>query len=194
MSVGRTGGGSVGGGGGSVGCAGSITSVGTMAVSVAVIPGTGVGRTKMVAVGVGAGRVAVLVACSCPALVANDADSVRSTSLLDIKAVKATYKPSITTSRTMRNPKAYPLFMQPAMPVMDWNTASQRQVTHPARAACLQCVREIADALYSKSHGTANGHPSPGKVEKKAGGCWRADQPSEATGREPAISCTACRA
>ena len=89
----------------------SITSVGATAVRVAVIPGTGVGRTKMVEVGVGAGRVAVLVACSRSELVGNEADSVRSASLLDIKPVRATYNPSITTSRTMRKPNAYPLFI-----------------------------------------------------------------------------------
>lgn len=165
VSVGRAGGGSVGGGGGSVGGGDSITSVGTTAVSVAVIPGTGVGRTKMVAVGVGAGRVGVLVACSRPELVGNDADSVRCASLLDIKPVKATYNPSTTTSRTMRKPKAYPLFMQPTMPVMVLNTMSQKQVASPARAACLQRARQIADALYSKRYQTANGHLSAGKLE-----------------------------
>ena len=132
MLVGRAGGGLVGRGGGSVGWGDSITSVGATAVSVAVIPGTGVGRTQIVAVGVGAGRVGVLVACSCPELVGCGADSARSASLLDIKLVKATYSPSTTTSRTMKKPKAYPLFIEPTMPVMVLSTSSRKQVAGPA--------------------------------------------------------------
>lgn len=120
----------------------SITSVGATAVSVAVIPGTDVGRTQMVAVGVGAGRVGVLVACSWPELVASEADSVRNASLLDIKPVKATYSPSTTTSRTMRKPKAYPLFIQSTVPVMKLNTIGQHQSANPLEQSACQAFEK----------------------------------------------------
>ena len=116
MSVGWTGGGSVGAGaGGSVGDGGSTTAVDTAAVRVTVIPGMGVGRTGMVGVGVGGGLVGGRVA-SLTLVFAGKEGWARSASRLDIKPVKATYSPKANTNKTIRNPNAYPLFIEPAMP------------------------------------------------------------------------------
>ena len=115
VGAGNVGGGSVGAGAGAsvVGCA-TVSAVGATAVSVAVIPGSGVGMTMAVLVGVGAESVDTPVT-STTAVVEDETDWVRSASLLDIKPVKATYKPSMVTNKTIRKPKAYPLFMNPTV-------------------------------------------------------------------------------
>lgn len=82
-----------------------------------------------VSVGVGTGRVAVFVAWT--AFVLDDkADWARIASRLDIKPVIATYIPSMTTSKMIKNPKAYPLFMNSIVPWLVWN-ATQRNATVP---------------------------------------------------------------
>jgi hypothetical protein len=93
------------GGGASVAGGGSVTTLRAIAVSVAVMPGIGVGMTKAVSVGVGATRVGVLVVSTSPEL-PDDIDWARSASRLDIKLVKATYRPSTMTNRTIKKPKA----------------------------------------------------------------------------------------
>jgi hypothetical protein len=72
---------------------------------VAVIPGSGVWITKTVLVGVGAMGVVPLVVVATP-VVEDETDWARIASLLDIKPVKATYKPSMMTNNTIRKPKA----------------------------------------------------------------------------------------
>lgn len=107
--------------GGSVGGGASVTAAPAKTVRVAVIPGTGVGMVIRVAVGLGVGWAAVLVTCT-TAVLEDDADWTRSASLLDMKPVMATYSPSIMTNRTIKKPKAYPLFMRPTMPLIALNS------------------------------------------------------------------------
>jgi len=91
----------------------------TIAVIVAVSPATGEGITIAVAVGEGAGRVGVALGFAASVLAAT-ADWARCASLLDVKPVMATYSPSTMTSKTIRKPSEYPLFINSSEPVLDY--------------------------------------------------------------------------
>lgn len=117
VSDGWTDGGFV-GGGASVAGTESVAVASTIAVIVAVSPGTGDGMMIEVAVAVGTGRVGVRLGSAASVLDAA-ADSMLCASLLDIKLVIATYKPSTMTSSTTRKPREYPLFIEQPRSVFD---------------------------------------------------------------------------
>jgi hypothetical protein len=161
VSVGCAKGGSVGGGGGSVaetagGSAGSVgwlPEMGAMAVKVAVIPGTGVGMKMAVAVMVGRTRVGARVACA-TLVEEDDADWARSASRLDIKLVRATYSPSITTSKTIKKPKTYPLFIGPMVSSIVSNAPDEQPMARTVRVPrCFASAKREPIILEKRAYG-----------------------------------------
>jgi hypothetical protein len=108
-----------------------------------------------VSVGVRAGRVAVFVAWTASVLI-DKADWARIASLLDINPVMATYIPSMTTSKMIKKPKAYPLFMNPTVPWIVWNAAYRNTTMRTDQTIFPRRNNQSTDALYSKSQQTAN--------------------------------------
>jgi hypothetical protein len=90
-----------------------ITAV--LAVIVTIVPGAGVGIVRIVGWGVGVGLGGTVPGSSTSAA-GWATDWARSASRLDMNPVKATYNPKISTRTTIKNPKAYPLFIGPIIP------------------------------------------------------------------------------
>jgi hypothetical protein len=129
--------------------------------------------TGMVGVDVGGGSVGGRVA-SLTLVFAGKEGWARSASRLDLKPVKATYSPNANTNKTIRNPNAYPLFIEPAMPLCVLSSgppnepsnytpkASKQQAGPLLRAGLLQsrhrerseaiptCAQEIASAQKAR--------------------------------------------
>jgi len=120
--------------GGTASVTASVTTAETIAVMVAVSPATGEGISIAVAVGVGAGRVGVALGFAASVLAAT-ADWARCASLLDMKPVMATYRPSTMTSRTIRKPSEYPLFIESSEPILDCVCRQPLLIRDPRKGA-----------------------------------------------------------